>query len=91
MKKRLIAILLFAAVMMTLLCSCGMSGITTDESGKITEENGRFTIEEATYGILGRTYILTDTETGVQYLYYMNGYGGGLTPLLDKHWNPITK
>lgn len=29
------------------------------------------------------TYILTDKETGVKYLYAWGGAGGGLTPLLD--------
>lgn len=28
--------------------------------------------------------ILADTATGVNYLYHYEGYGGGLTPLLDK-------
>ena len=35
------------------------------------------------------TYILVDTETGVNYLYANSGYGAGLTPLLDKDGKPI--
>ena len=31
------------------------------------------------------TYIITDKETGIQYLYAWGGAGGGLTPLLDKN------
>ena len=27
--------------------------------------------------------IIVDTKTGVNYLFHQNGYGGGLTPLLD--------
>ena len=27
--------------------------------------------------------IVVDTKTGVNYLFHKNGYGGGLTPLLD--------
>ena len=33
--------------------------------------------------------ILKDTETGVCYLYHGNGYGGGLTPLLDSGGKPV--
>ena len=28
--------------------------------------------------------IIVDKETGVNYLFHQSGYGGGLTPLLDK-------
>lgn len=37
------------------------------------------------------TYILTDIETGVQYLYAWGGAGGGLTPLIDKNGEVIVK
>lgn len=37
------------------------------------------------------TYILTDKETGVQYLYAWGGAGGGLTPLLDNSGKVIVK
>ncbi len=33
--------------------------------------------------------IITDTETGVQYLFAMSGYGGGLTALLDADGKPL--
>lgn len=33
--------------------------------------------------------ILVDTITGVNYLYVGSGYGGGLTPLLDRDGNPV--
>ncbi len=32
---------------------------------------------------------LVDKETGVHYLYVWAGYGGGLTPLLDKDGKPV--
>ena len=35
------------------------------------------------------TIILRDRETGVCYLFVANGYGGGLTPLLDAEGKPI--
>ena len=34
--------------------------------------------------------ILLDTETGVQYLFVQNGYGGGLTVLVDREGKPMT-
>ena len=33
--------------------------------------------------------ILVDTQTGVNYLYYWSGNGGGLTPLLDREGKPV--
>ena len=33
--------------------------------------------------------ILLDTQTGVQYLFRQVGYGGGLTPLLDREGKPV--
>lgn len=33
--------------------------------------------------------IWVDRETGVQYLYRMNGYSGGFTPLLDRDGKPL--
>lgn len=37
----------------------------------------------------GSTQILVDKETGVNYIYHSSGYGGGLTPLLDKDGKPV--
>jgi len=33
--------------------------------------------------------IIIDKETGINYLFAHYGYGGGLTPLLDKDGKPI--
>ncbi len=35
------------------------------------------------------TEIWIDRETGVNYLYHVDGYSGGLTPLLDKDGKPV--
>ena len=49
--------------------------------------NNRF---EKTYTQgLGTMEIWVDRETGVNYLYHRGGYGGGLTPLLDREGKPI--
>ena len=38
---------------------------------------------------LSEIQILVDKQTGVNYLYKSEGYGGGLTPLLDATGKPI--
>ncbi len=40
-------------------------------------------------GIISNKYIFVDKETGVNYLYVGNSYGGGLTPLLNKDGKPF--
>lgn len=35
------------------------------------------------------TQVIVDTATGVCYLWHRDGYGGGLTPLLDKDGKPV--
>ncbi len=35
------------------------------------------------------TQILVDKQTGVNYLFHLNGYGGGLTPLLNADGTPV--
>lgn len=36
-----------------------------------------------------RTEIWVDKETGVNYLFNVYGYAGGLTPLLDRDGKPV--
>lgn len=33
--------------------------------------------------------VYVDTQTGVQYLFIVNGYAGGLTPLLDENGHVV--
>ena len=51
-------------------------------------KNERF---EKTYsqGAMNVTEIWVDKQTGVNYLYHISGYSGGLTPLLDREGKPI--
>ena len=35
------------------------------------------------------TEIWVDKDTGVNYLYHVSGYSGGLTPLLDREGKPV--
>ena len=45
--------------------------------------NKRFEIKK-TQGIFNTGKIIVDTETGVNYLFWQEGYAGGLTPLLNR-------
>lgn len=38
---------------------------------------------------MGTTLILVDKVTGVNYLWHSEGYGGGLTPLIDRDGKPV--
>lgn len=49
----------------------------------------RFEVIDSEVGLTKGLTILRDKETGVQYLFYKEGYGGGLTPLLDKDGKPV--
>lgn len=46
-------------------------------------------IRTYTQGMSSVIEIWVDRETGVNYLYHVSGYGGGLTPLLDQEGKPI--
>ena len=40
-------------------------------------------------GVVDVVEIWVDRQTGVNYLYRVSGYAGGLTPLLDREGNPV--
>ena len=40
-------------------------------------------------GAFGNNEIWVDRETGVNYFYHSGGYGGGITPLLNRDGTPI--
>ncbi|MBQ3139997.1 MAG: xylan 1,4-beta-xylosidase [Ruminococcus sp.] len=40
-------------------------------------------------GKVHEVQIWVDKETGVNYMFYHQGYAGGLTPLLDKDGKPV--
>ncbi|HJB96632.1 MAG TPA: xylan 1,4-beta-xylosidase [Candidatus Mediterraneibacter intestinigallinarum] len=40
-------------------------------------------------GIIDVVEIWVDTETGVNYVFHMNGNAAGFTPLLDRDGKPI--
>ena len=51
-------------------------------------KNKRF-VKIYSEGFAGSNEIWVDRETGVNYLYHVSGYSGGLTPLLDREGKPV--
>ena len=52
-------------------------------------KNNRFEVVYQEMGLKSEKTIYVDKETGVNYLFIANGFGGGLTPLLDAEGKPI--
>ena len=50
----------------------------------------RFDVEKVSKDSTMRCYVLTDKETGIQYLATWVSTGGGITPLLDENGNITT-
>jgi len=57
---------------------------------KNSNNDKRFEIVYEQRAGLGRAInVLLDKETGVNYIFYQNGYAGGLTALLDSQGKPV--
>lgn len=52
------------------------------------EKNERFE-KIYTQGNVNKIEIWMDKETGVNYVFRVSGYAGGMTPLLDKEGKPV--
>ena len=50
----------------------------------VVAEDGRFLSDG-----YGTAYVITDTHTGVQYMYYYNARGGGIAVLVDADGKPL--
>lgn len=72
--KKLLAIILTMAM---ILCAAGCSG-TEEETCQAEKQP----FSRTTYDMTGTTYVsvIVDQETGVNYIFYKSGYGGGLSP-----------
>lgn len=46
-------------------------------------------IKTYSQGVANVTEIWVDKLTGVNYLFHVSGYAGGMTPLLDKDGKPV--
>ena len=58
--------------------------ITVGCNESVAAEDGRFLLEG-----YGTAHVITDTHTGVQYMYYYNARGGGITVLVDADGKPL--
>lgn len=76
----LVALLLLVTLLVTVCVGCGAKEADKLQAAE-AEETERFAVEVVDSGPGVFTYILTDKETAVQYLYAGSGYGGGLTVL----------
>lgn len=73
----LAALLLLATILVWICAGC------TEAAAETTEAPARFTSEYMGYFNPTHLYIITDTETGMQYLLaQLYGQGVGITPLL---------
>lgn len=62
----------------------------SDKPMKATKGDERFYFAyRQNRGLDGEAQVWIDKETGVNYLYLAQGYGAGLTPLLDADGKPI--
>ena len=53
------------------------------------EKEKRIEVVEEKIGFTEGYKIIVDNKTGVNYLFYKEGYGAGLTILVDKDGKPI--
>ena len=55
----------------------------------MSREDRRFIVTENESGFISEVKVITDTVTGVNYLFVHDGYAGGLTVLVDQNGDPI--
>ena len=46
-------------------------------------------VKTYTQGFTNITEVWVDRATGVNYIFHVSGYAGGLTPLLDENGKPV--
>lgn len=89
--KRLKKFLITGAAVIMMVASlsgCGMT--TTDASKTVPDVGDRFmAVRTDDDSLMAYTYIYVDKETGVMYLFVKDGYGGGLTVMVDEDGKPL--
>ena len=89
MKKAITIILIVAILVIATIGFCGC------DDKKSTIDNDRFVViqhNDLTTSVFGKdeyTIVLYDKETKVMYLFVKNGYGGGLTVLVNADGTPM--
>lgn len=82
--KYCVALVTLILLLVLIVCTCAGCIDTAGATEATEAESPRFIIERAEHtGLTTPDYILiiTDTETGAQYLFVKSGYGAGLTVL----------
>lgn len=91
MKRKLLNVALAVATAL-MVAACAKATGASDASTVENEDGAaRFTVydEDGNEYFTGyRTRVIQDNQTGVRYLFYKDGYGGGLTVLLDSDGTP---
>lgn len=93
MKKSIIIILIVAILVIATIGFCGCDDKKSTNYGSI--DNDRFVViqhNDLTTSVFGKdeyTIVLYDKETKVMYLFVKNGYGGGLTVLVNADGTPM--
>ena len=77
----LIALILFVGIVIFVLSGCSSSSDAYENNELVGFEDSRFTAERFDVPHFGDAYIITDSATGVQYLFYRQGSQAGLTKL----------
>lgn len=76
--KKIVACIIGVAIVASItLVGCGTEAVASDEYSRFHAEYENFNV-----------CTITDQDTGVQYLLFDNGYGAGLTVLLDPDGTP---
>lgn len=93
MKKSIIIILIVAILVIATIGFCGCDDKKSTNYGSI--DNDRFVViqhndlKTSVFGEDEYTIVLYDKETKVMYLFVKNGYGGGLTVLVNADGTPM--
>lgn len=88
MMKKLKRLLIVGAAVIMMAVS--LSGCTSNPNEVEVGASERF--ERVYYqsdDIPGYIHVYVDTETGVMYLFVKDGYGGGLTVMVDENGKPM--
>ena len=89
--KKLKKFLVAGAAVITMVASLsGCGSLITDTTETAPNGEERFIEIRTDDSALGSwTDIYVDKETGVMYLFVKNGYGGGLTVMVDEDGKPL--
>lgn len=79
----LVALLLLALILVLTCtgCTAAAGESTKADLYKVTKNSDRFAIERYFNGSHPDCYVITDNDTGAQYLYVADSYGSGLTKM----------